>query len=143
MLSHLQAPSPDVYRGKYRADHPDPAAAYASEVKDIIERVHGNGRKVRCKHNVEVLSNGFKGALLWKTDFFCYLIRLCVASKPANTPSMKNNAFLDGLAYFLLLRWNETFKFFSIFYVTSQHDCYSNASAVFFFNVGGVSPSES
>lgn len=40
------APSPDVYRGKYRADHPDPAAAYANEVKDIIEGVHGKGRKI-------------------------------------------------------------------------------------------------
>lgn len=63
MLSHSQAPSPDVYRGKYRADHPDPATVYANEVKDIIERVHGNGGKVRCEHNVEVLFNGFKGAL--------------------------------------------------------------------------------
>ena len=42
----LQAPSPDVYRGKYRADHPNPAKAYADEVKDIIERVHENGGKV-------------------------------------------------------------------------------------------------
>ncbi|KAK2863222.1 hypothetical protein Q5P01_002755 [Channa striata] len=40
------APSPDVYRGKYRADHPDPAAAYASEVKDIIAKVHTKGRKI-------------------------------------------------------------------------------------------------
>uniref|UniRef100_A0A3Q3J6F3 Ethanolamine-phosphate phospho-lyase n=1 Tax=Monopterus albus TaxID=43700 RepID=A0A3Q3J6F3_MONAL len=40
------APSPDVYRGKYRADHPDPATAYADEVKDIIDRVHEKGGKI-------------------------------------------------------------------------------------------------
>ncbi|XP_004079724.1 ethanolamine-phosphate phospho-lyase isoform X1 [Oryzias latipes] len=40
------APSPDVYRGKYRADHADPARAYADEVKDIIEQVHKKGGKI-------------------------------------------------------------------------------------------------
>lgn len=45
-----------------------------------------------------------KGPYYEELTFVCYLIRLCVASKPANTPSMKNNAFLDGLASFLLLR---------------------------------------
>ncbi|XP_026154483.1 ethanolamine-phosphate phospho-lyase [Mastacembelus armatus] len=40
------APSPDVYRGKYRADHPDPATAYADEVKEIIDKVHKKGGKV-------------------------------------------------------------------------------------------------
>lgn len=48
-LDSLQASSPDVYRGKYRADHADPARAYADEVKDIIEQVHKKGGKV---HNV-------------------------------------------------------------------------------------------
>ncbi|XP_063756628.1 ethanolamine-phosphate phospho-lyase isoform X3 [Eleginops maclovinus] len=40
------APSPDVYRGKYRADHPDPATAYADEVKDMIHGVHEKGGKI-------------------------------------------------------------------------------------------------
>ncbi|XP_056298909.1 ethanolamine-phosphate phospho-lyase isoform X1 [Pseudoliparis swirei] len=40
------APSPDVYRGKYRADHPDPASAYADEVKDIIHGVQEKGGKI-------------------------------------------------------------------------------------------------
>nr|XP_061810846.1 ethanolamine-phosphate phospho-lyase-like [Nerophis lumbriciformis] len=40
------APSPDVYRGKYKRDHPDPAKAYADEVRDIIKRVQSNGRKI-------------------------------------------------------------------------------------------------
>ncbi|XP_030578590.1 ethanolamine-phosphate phospho-lyase [Archocentrus centrarchus] len=40
------APSPDVYRGKYRADHPDPAKAYADEVKDIINKANKKGRKI-------------------------------------------------------------------------------------------------
>uniref|UniRef100_A0A4W6EGN0 Ethanolamine-phosphate phospho-lyase n=1 Tax=Lates calcarifer TaxID=8187 RepID=A0A4W6EGN0_LATCA len=40
------APSPDVYRGKYRADHPDPATAYADEVKDIIDKIHKKGGKI-------------------------------------------------------------------------------------------------
>uniref|UniRef100_A0A672JA47 Ethanolamine-phosphate phospho-lyase n=1 Tax=Salarias fasciatus TaxID=181472 RepID=A0A672JA47_SALFA len=41
------APSPDVYRGKYRADHPDPATAYADEVKNIIEKVDKKGAAIR------------------------------------------------------------------------------------------------
>ncbi|KAM7021270.1 ethanolamine-phosphate phospho-lyase [Passerculus sandwichensis] len=40
------APSPDIYRGKYREDHPDPASAYAEEVKKIIEETQKNGRKI-------------------------------------------------------------------------------------------------
>ncbi|KAM3857408.1 ethanolamine-phosphate phospho-lyase [Diretmus argenteus] len=40
------APNPDVYRGKYRGDHPDPATAYADDVKDIIHTAHGKGRKI-------------------------------------------------------------------------------------------------
>ncbi|XP_052005782.1 ethanolamine-phosphate phospho-lyase [Xyrauchen texanus] len=38
--------SPDIYRGKYREDHPDPATAYADNVKDIIEKAQGNGHKI-------------------------------------------------------------------------------------------------
>ncbi|XP_053112777.1 ethanolamine-phosphate phospho-lyase [Hemicordylus capensis] len=40
------APSPDIYRGKFREDHPDPASAYADDVKKIIEEAHKNGRKI-------------------------------------------------------------------------------------------------
>ncbi|CAL8385186.1 unnamed protein product [Arctogadus glacialis] len=40
------APSPDVYRGKFRADHPDPALAYSDEVRDIITRAHERGGKI-------------------------------------------------------------------------------------------------
>ncbi|XP_047241210.1 ethanolamine-phosphate phospho-lyase [Girardinichthys multiradiatus] len=40
------APSPDVYRGKYRTDHPDAATAYADDVKDITDNVHKKGRKI-------------------------------------------------------------------------------------------------
>uniref|UniRef100_A0A8C6T4Y7 Ethanolamine-phosphate phospho-lyase n=1 Tax=Neogobius melanostomus TaxID=47308 RepID=A0A8C6T4Y7_9GOBI len=40
------APSPDVYRGKYRRDHPDPATAYADEVKDIIHKAEEKGGKI-------------------------------------------------------------------------------------------------
>ncbi|KAF4089307.1 hypothetical protein AMELA_G00064970 [Ameiurus melas] len=40
------APSPDIYRGKYREDHTDPATAYADEVKDIIEKAHATGHKI-------------------------------------------------------------------------------------------------
>ncbi|XP_036372286.1 ethanolamine-phosphate phospho-lyase [Megalops cyprinoides] len=45
-LSVHVAPSPDIYRGKYREDHPDPATAYADEVLNIIQRAHGKGRKI-------------------------------------------------------------------------------------------------
>ncbi|TWW63180.1 Ethanolamine-phosphate phospho-lyase [Takifugu flavidus] len=44
--SSAQAPSPDVYRGRYRADHPDPAAAYADDVRELIDRAHEKGRKI-------------------------------------------------------------------------------------------------
>ncbi|XP_061620158.1 ethanolamine-phosphate phospho-lyase [Phyllopteryx taeniolatus] len=40
------APSPDVYRGRYRRDHPDPAKAYADEVRDVIKRVQTQGGKI-------------------------------------------------------------------------------------------------
>ncbi|XP_030635574.1 ethanolamine-phosphate phospho-lyase isoform X2 [Chanos chanos] len=40
------APSPDIYRGKYREDHPDPATAYADDVQDIIAKAHAKGRKI-------------------------------------------------------------------------------------------------
>lgn len=45
----VQAPCPDIYRGKYRdADHPDDdlAALYANDVKQIIETIQQNGRGV-------------------------------------------------------------------------------------------------
>lgn len=40
------APSPDVYRGEYRRDHPDPATAYADEVKHIIHKAEEKGGKI-------------------------------------------------------------------------------------------------
>ncbi|KAG9480204.1 hypothetical protein GDO78_011951 [Eleutherodactylus coqui] len=40
------APSPDTYRGKYREDHPDPGAAYAEEVNDLIREAHQNNRQI-------------------------------------------------------------------------------------------------
>uniref|UniRef100_A0A8C3SEU9 Ethanolamine-phosphate phospho-lyase n=1 Tax=Chelydra serpentina TaxID=8475 RepID=A0A8C3SEU9_CHESE len=40
------APSPDIYRGEYREDHPDAASAYADDVKKIIEEAEKNGRKI-------------------------------------------------------------------------------------------------
>ncbi|XP_029452358.1 ethanolamine-phosphate phospho-lyase [Rhinatrema bivittatum] len=40
------APSPDIYRGKYREDHPDPAAAYAEEVRNIIQEAHKKDCKI-------------------------------------------------------------------------------------------------
>lgn len=44
----MQAPIPDTYRGLYRADHPNPAEAYADTVKSLIDEVHKKGRKVFC-----------------------------------------------------------------------------------------------
>nr|XP_023420095.1 ethanolamine-phosphate phospho-lyase [Cavia porcellus] len=40
------APAPDTYRGRYREGHPDPAGAYADEVKKIIDEAHAGGRKI-------------------------------------------------------------------------------------------------
>ncbi|XP_038626502.1 5-phosphohydroxy-L-lysine phospho-lyase isoform X1 [Tachyglossus aculeatus] len=40
------APLPDTYRGLYREEHPDPAAAYAQEVKRLVDGAHEKGRKI-------------------------------------------------------------------------------------------------
>ncbi|XP_019566573.2 5-phosphohydroxy-L-lysine phospho-lyase isoform X2 [Rhinolophus sinicus] len=40
------APLPDTYRGPYREDHPNPAEAYASEVKSVLSRAQEQGRKI-------------------------------------------------------------------------------------------------
>ncbi|XP_058269759.1 5-phosphohydroxy-L-lysine phospho-lyase isoform X2 [Hemibagrus wyckioides] len=40
------APIPDTYRGLYRADHPDPAEAYADTVKSLIDEAHKRGHKI-------------------------------------------------------------------------------------------------
>ncbi|XP_048833826.1 ethanolamine-phosphate phospho-lyase [Brienomyrus brachyistius] len=40
------APSPDIYRGIYREDHPDPATAYSDEVGNIIENARKKGQKI-------------------------------------------------------------------------------------------------
>ncbi|XP_038180902.1 5-phosphohydroxy-L-lysine phospho-lyase isoform X3 [Arvicola amphibius] len=40
------APLPDTYRGPYREDHPNPAEAYASEVKQVISIAQEKGRKL-------------------------------------------------------------------------------------------------
>ncbi|XP_006534388.1 5-phosphohydroxy-L-lysine phospho-lyase isoform X3 [Mus musculus] len=40
------APLPDTYRGPYREDHPNPAEAYANEVKHVISSAQQKGRKI-------------------------------------------------------------------------------------------------
>uniref|UniRef100_G3U842 5-phosphohydroxy-L-lysine phospho-lyase n=1 Tax=Loxodonta africana TaxID=9785 RepID=G3U842_LOXAF len=40
------APLPDIYRGPYREDHPNPAEAYASDVKHVIDSAQERGRKI-------------------------------------------------------------------------------------------------
>ncbi|XP_042544806.1 5-phosphohydroxy-L-lysine phospho-lyase isoform X1 [Dipodomys spectabilis] len=40
------APLPDTYRGPYREDHPNPAEAYATEVKRVITRAQEKGREI-------------------------------------------------------------------------------------------------
>ncbi|XP_017279669.1 5-phosphohydroxy-L-lysine phospho-lyase [Kryptolebias marmoratus] len=40
------APLPDIYRGIYREDHPNPGQAYADTVKDLIEEIHQKGRQI-------------------------------------------------------------------------------------------------
>ncbi|XP_044633516.2 5-phosphohydroxy-L-lysine phospho-lyase isoform X3 [Equus asinus] len=54
------APLPDTYRGPYREDHPNPAVAYASEVKRVVSSVQEKGRKfggspVSCAVGLAVL----------------------------------------------------------------------------------------
>eukprot|EP00074_Homo_sapiens_P105449 XP_024302010.1 5-phosphohydroxy-L-lysine phospho-lyase isoform X11 [Homo sapiens] len=41
-----QAPLPDTYRGPYREDHPNPAMAYANEVKRVVSSAQEKGRKI-------------------------------------------------------------------------------------------------
>ncbi|KAJ8007781.1 hypothetical protein DPEC_G00097760 [Dallia pectoralis] len=38
--------SPDIYRGIYKQDHPDPATAYADDVNNLIQKAHENGHKI-------------------------------------------------------------------------------------------------
>ncbi|KAI4024194.1 5-phosphohydroxy-L-lysine phospho-lyase, partial [Homo sapiens] len=38
------APLPDTYRGPYREDHPNPAMAYANEVKRVVSSAQEKGR---------------------------------------------------------------------------------------------------
>ena len=59
-VSPSQAPVPDTYRGVYREDHPDPGQAYADTVKDLIEEVHGKGRKVTQLHAASIESETLK-----------------------------------------------------------------------------------
>nr|XP_021531961.1 5-phosphohydroxy-L-lysine phospho-lyase isoform X2 [Aotus nancymaae] len=40
------APLPDTYRGPYQEDHPNPAVAYANEVKRVVRRAQEKGRKI-------------------------------------------------------------------------------------------------
>ncbi|XP_012577793.1 PREDICTED: 5-phosphohydroxy-L-lysine phospho-lyase isoform X2 [Condylura cristata] len=40
------APLPDTYRGPYREDHPNPAMAYANEVKRMVSSAQEKGRKI-------------------------------------------------------------------------------------------------
>nr|XP_027805469.1 5-phosphohydroxy-L-lysine phospho-lyase isoform X3 [Marmota flaviventris] len=40
------APLPDTYRGPYREDHPNPAVAYANEVKRVVSNAQEKGRKI-------------------------------------------------------------------------------------------------
>ncbi|XP_070271231.1 5-phosphohydroxy-L-lysine phospho-lyase isoform X2 [Myotis yumanensis] len=40
------APLPDTYRGLYREDHPNPAEAYASEVKRVVSSAQEQGRQI-------------------------------------------------------------------------------------------------
>ncbi|XP_067852380.1 5-phosphohydroxy-L-lysine phospho-lyase-like [Heptranchias perlo] len=39
-------PIPDTYRGMFREDHPDPALAYANEVKSVIDEVEKKNHKI-------------------------------------------------------------------------------------------------
>ncbi|XP_070271235.1 5-phosphohydroxy-L-lysine phospho-lyase isoform X6 [Myotis yumanensis] len=54
------APLPDTYRGLYREDHPNPAEAYASEVKRVVSSAQEQGRQfggspVSCAVGLAVL----------------------------------------------------------------------------------------
>ncbi|XP_074246576.1 5-phosphohydroxy-L-lysine phospho-lyase isoform X6 [Saimiri boliviensis] len=40
------APLPDTYRGPYQEDHPNPAVAYANEVKRVVSSAQEKGRKI-------------------------------------------------------------------------------------------------
>ncbi|XP_036280375.1 5-phosphohydroxy-L-lysine phospho-lyase isoform X3 [Pipistrellus kuhlii] len=40
------APLPDTYRGLYREDHPNPAEAYAHEVKRVVSSAQEQGRQI-------------------------------------------------------------------------------------------------
>ncbi|KAK2118465.1 hypothetical protein P7K49_005352 [Saguinus oedipus] len=45
-LNNRSAPLPDTYRGPYQKDHPNPAVAYANEVKRVVSSAQEKGRKI-------------------------------------------------------------------------------------------------
>ena len=57
---------PDIYRGLYREDHPNPGDAYADTVRDVIDDVHSKGRKV-CLKAVKLITFESRFQLLGQT----------------------------------------------------------------------------
>lgn len=55
----LQAPLPDTYRGSYREDHPNPAMAYANEVKRVVSNAQEKGRKVTTPNSPVNVTSAF------------------------------------------------------------------------------------
>ncbi|XP_060053243.1 5-phosphohydroxy-L-lysine phospho-lyase isoform X2 [Erinaceus europaeus] len=62
------APLPDTFRGPYREDHPNPAAAYASEVGRVVDRAQQAGRKIAAFFAESLPSVG--GQIVPPTGYF-------------------------------------------------------------------------
>ena len=78
------APMPDPFRGKYRGA--DAGSAYAQEVKDILDKIHNNGKQVSAFIAEPIMGCG--GQLIPPAGFFsdaCQLVRdaggLCIADE--------------------------------------------------------------
>ncbi|XP_016809872.3 5-phosphohydroxy-L-lysine phospho-lyase isoform X2 [Pan troglodytes] len=90
------APLPDTYRGPYREDHPNPAMAYANEVKRVVSSAQEKGRKIAAFFAESLPSVG--GQIIPPAGYFSQ-----VADSREKTSSLTSSPWASPLAMATLL----------------------------------------
>ncbi|XP_047273794.1 5-phosphohydroxy-L-lysine phospho-lyase isoform X8 [Homo sapiens] len=90
------APLPDTYRGPYREDHPNPAMAYANEVKRVVSSAQEKGRKIAAFFAESLPSVG--GQIIPPAGYFSQ-----VADSREKTSSLTSSPWASPLATATLL----------------------------------------
>ncbi|XP_058296175.1 5-phosphohydroxy-L-lysine phospho-lyase isoform X5 [Hylobates moloch] len=90
------APLPDTYRGPYREDHPNPAMAYANEVKRLVSSAQEKGRKIAAFFAESLPSVG--GQIIPPAGYFSQ-----VADSREKTSSLTSSPWASPLAMATLL----------------------------------------